>query len=116
MNFVVNKKVRQSAFTGKMHVAKHYDYLVGRIAKVTALGVVLEKEYEALFGFGNWQKAEFNHWACHMGGRYEMSLMFIDEEPHEVKGIVWYCLKEVGIGVSGDWHWYTLNQLMICEE
>ena len=96
-------------------VDKHTDF-IGQIAKVTEFGAELEKEYEEVFGIGNYHVAKRTHGYCYMGGRYEMSLMFIDEPPFSRDGVTWYCLKEVGVGVTGDWHWYTLNQLMICTE
>lgn len=92
-----------------------HTHLIGQIAKLTEFGMELEKEYEDVFGFGNYSSARQIHYFCYMGGKYEMSLMFIDEPPTTHNGETWYCLKEVGVGVMGDWHWYTLNQLMICE-
>lgn len=99
-----------------MFVADLHTHLIGKICKPTEFGVELEKEYEEIYKFGNWQKANQIYFFCHMGGRFEMSLMFIDQKPEVYNGIVWYCVKEIGVGVSGDWHWYTLNQLMICNE
>ena len=99
-----------------MFVADLHTHLIGKICKLTEFGLELEKEYEQIFGFGNYESAKTIHLYCYIGGRYEMSLMFIDEKPHIVNGIIWYCVKEIGVGVMGDWHWYTLNQLIICNE
>src|ERR1700741_3588112 len=93
-----------------------HEHLIGKICKLSERGVQLEYEYEKIFGIGNGDHARLNHFLCHMGGRYEMSLMFIGEQPYIKNGVVWYCVKEIGEGVLGDWYWYTLNQLVICEE
>ncbi len=88
--------------------------LIGKICKLTSFGVELEREYEQLFGIGNYNQAEMIYGYCHRGGKHEMSLMFIDEPPVRRNGVIWFCVKETGVGVSGDWLWYTLDQLMIC--
>ena len=90
-----------------------HTHLVGKLCKLTRMGAELEKEYEQLFHVGNYNRALDINFFCYMGGRYEMSLMFIDEKPIRRQNVVWYCVKEVGVGVMGDWHWYTLDQLMI---
>ncbi len=90
---------------------KHKQY-IGRICKVSLQGVALEKIYEEVLGISTYAEKVYEY--CHFGGKFEMSLMFIDEPPMVVKGETFYCLLEVGIGVSGDWHWFTLNQLIIC--
>ena len=95
-------------------IDEHTD-LIGKIAKLSEFGVELEKEYEELFNVGNYCNAKDIYFYCHRGGRYEMSLIFIDEPPIKHNGITWFCLKEVGVGVNGDWHWFTLNQLIICD-
>jgi hypothetical protein len=93
---------------------EHTD-MIGKIAKLTERGVLLEKEYVDLFGIGNEIFAKLLHQYCYEGGKYEISFMFIDEPPFKKNGVTWFCLKEVGMGVSGDWYWFTLNQLMICQ-
>lgn len=90
--------------------------LIGSVAKVSEFGVELAKEYESYLGIGSYDNTYRTWQFCHMGGRYEMSLMFISEPPFIEKGVKFYCLKEVGAGVGGDWHWYSLNQLVICNE
>lgn len=92
------------------------DSLVGRIAKLTERGVLLAKEYEELLGIGSEGSARKIHEYCHMGGQYEMSLIFINEPPFIAKGVTFYFLKEIGKGVGGDWHLYSLNQLIFCNE
>jgi hypothetical protein len=42
--------------------------------------------------------------------------MFIDEKPIKRNGVIWYCLKEVGKYSTGDYYWFTLNQVLICSE
>lgn len=90
--------------------------LMGCICKLTEFGVELAKEYEELLKIGSYDRTKREYGFCHMGGRYEMSLMFINEPPFIQNGVKFYCLKEIGVGVMGDWHWYSLNQLMICIE
>ena len=87
---------------------------IGKIAKLTEFGVLLSKEYEAIFHFGNPLVDESVNYYCHCGGRYEISLMFVDEAPEKRNELTWWCLKEIGIGASGDYHWYTLDQLIMC--
>lgn len=88
--------------------------LVGKICKITMLGCQLEKEYEEMFGIGDYRRACFCHWR-HQPGKYQMLFMFIDQKPVKKHGLTWYCVKEIGNGVMGDWHWYTLDQLIICD-
>lgn len=90
--------------------------LLGCIAKLTEFGVELEKEYEKTFGIGSYNRAFRIWYYCHLEGRYQMSLMFIDQQPYVKNGVKFYCLKEVGVGVMGDWHWFSLNQLIVCNE
>ncbi len=68
---------------------------IGKICKITAFGVELEKEYEQLFGIGNYNYALllFEYYYCN--NNYELSLMFIDEAPITRNGVTWYCMKEV---------------------
>ena len=97
-----------------LRIADDHTDLIGKLAKLTAFGVELEAEYERLFGVGSYSSARETYYYCHRGGRYEMALIFIDQPPERRNGVTWYCLKEVGVGVMGDWHWFTLDQLMIC--
>ena len=97
-----------------LRIADIHTDLIGKICKPTEWGVELEKEYDLLFNRNNYLSQLRTYQYCTMGGRYEMSLMFIDEKPYKECGLTFYCLKEVGIGVMGDWHWFTLDQLMIC--
>jgi hypothetical protein len=93
----------------------HHTDLIGKIAKLTDFGVEIEKQYQETFKIGNYSKAQrINHY-CYLGNKYEMSLIFINEKPIKRNGVIWFCLKEIGFGVSGDLHWFTLNQLMISE-
>jgi hypothetical protein len=90
--------------------------LIGKICKLTSFGVELEKEYEQVFGVGNYHSAQTLFEYCHCGNKYELSLMFIDEKPIKRNGVVWYCLKEIGKYSTGDYYWVTLCQVMICSE
>lgn len=99
----------------KLFISGIHTELIGKLAKLTEQGVILEQEYEYLFGMGNYEKAIHNHYYHYCGGRYELKLMFIDEPPFSIAGQTWYCLKEVGTGCHGDYFWYTLDQLMICD-
>lgn len=102
--------------TEEMLVVKDHTYLIGKIAKLTEFGVLLAAEYVELFNIGNESTTRQIHYFCNTPGKYQMSLMFINQEPFTKLGKTWYCLKEVGVGVMGDWHWYTLDQLIICED
>lgn len=93
--------------------SEHTEY-IGKICKLTAFGLVLEQEYESLFGVGNYQVAQHIFQYCYLNNRYAICLMFIDEPPITRDGVTWYCFKEFGTGCSGDWHWFTLNQVMVC--
>lgn len=92
-----------------------HTHLIGKTCKVTKWGVVLAKEYEQLLGIGShtvtYRLEEYGQ----IGGRYEISLMFIDEPPERRNGVTFYCLKEIGPESSGDWHWLSLDQIIICE-
>ena len=90
--------------------------LLGKLAKLTEFGVDLEKEYEELFGIGNYYQALHLCYYCHSKGKYEISLMFIDETPIKRGGVLWYYLKDVGKYAEGNYYLFTLNQLMICSE
>lgn len=91
--------------------------LIGKIAKLTDFGVELEKEYQDLFGVGNYASAFHLHqYHSKDFGKYQLMLMFIDERPINRNGVVWYCLKEIGKYATGDYFWFTLNQLIICNE
>jgi hypothetical protein len=87
---------------------------IGKLSKLTEMGLMLEKEYEILFNIGNYGKAEMLFYYCYAQGRYQINLMFVDEKPVTRDGLIWFCLKEVGVGVYGDLHWFTLDQLIIC--
>jgi hypothetical protein len=99
-----------------LKVLDSHKELIGKICKLTAFGVQLELEYEKEFGIGNHSNAKRLFDYCHSENQYEISLMFIDERPMKLNGMVFYCLKEIGKGSTGDWHWFTLNQIMLCNE
>lgn len=98
-----------------MFAVQDHSYLIGKIAKTSPLAVELEVEYERLFEVGNVNQIQMIDYYCHCGGRYELSLIFLDEPVYKKKGMTWYCLKDIGTGASGDWYWLTLDQLIICE-
>lgn len=91
-------------------------HLIGQIAKVTERGVLLAKEYEDILKIGLADSTRKIYEYCYAQGKNEISLMFINERPVKVGGVIFYCLKEIGHNVHGDWHYYSLNQLMICNE
>jgi len=99
-----------------MQIVDEHTEFIGKISKITEFGIELEGEYEKLFNVGNLSKAQMIYYYCYMGGRYEISLMFIDEPPIKRNGVTWFCLKEIGTGNNGDLHWFTLNQLLICDK
>lgn len=98
-----------------LRILDEHTQFIGKICKLTEFGVCLEVEYEKLFGIGSEYTANRTFYYCHLGGRYEMSLMFIDEPPIKKESMTWFCLKEIGVGVSGDYHWHTLDQIIICK-
>lgn len=77
------------------------------------MGVNLEREHERLFKIGNYHKAECIYYWCF--NQKDYALMFIDELPIIKFTKTWYCVKEIGDDTNGDWYWFTLDQLMICE-
>jgi hypothetical protein len=95
-------------------VDEHTD-LIGKLAKLTEFGVKLEEQYKEMFNVGNVWTAKMVHNYCYCKGRYEISLMFVDEPPIKRNGVTWFCLKEVGQVIYGDLRWFTLNQLVLCE-
>ena len=88
--------------------------LVGRIAKLHSMAVEIERGYQSTLGFGDPERVERAFCYNHCGGRYQTSFMFIDEPPFRKYGVDFYCLQEIGCGVNGDWVWYSLEQLIIC--
>lgn len=96
----------------EFHSQKHKQF-IGKICKVSLQGVILEKEYEKLFGIITYAEKIYEY--CQVKGKYEMNLIFIDEPPINKMGETFYCVKEIGNGVFGDLHWFTLNQLVICD-
>lgn len=98
--------------TIEFHVHKH---LIGKLCKLTDFGLILEKEYE-LLGFGNARSYERILFYNQLKDQNSISLISIDEYPHKINGVLLFCVKEIGKYSSGDWHWFSLNQLIICEE
>ena len=86
---------------------------IGKICKLTSFGVELEKEYELLFGIGNHYSALMLFDFCNNN---EVRLMFVDEKPFSREGVIWYCLKDVGKYSEVNYHWFTMNQILICSE
>ena len=105
----------QSYDDDKRRILDLHTEFIGKIAKTTSFGLVLEKEYEKIFNVGNEYKFDRLHYYCHLKNKYELSLIFIDEKPITKNGVTWFCLKEIGNGCNGDWHWLTLNQITVCE-
>ena len=98
----------------KLRIINDHTPLIGKLAKLTAMGLHLEQEYQTLFEVGNYFKAQLIHYYCYLQNKYEINLIFIDEAPIKRDGLTWFCLKEIGNGVHGDYHWFTLDQLMVC--
>jgi hypothetical protein len=98
-----------------MRIVDLHTDLIGKICMITEVGVALEKEYEKMYGIGNYYAAQqLFHFNYH--SKYKYVLMFIDEKPFTKFNETWFCVKEVGEHSNGDMHWYTLNQLIICEQ
>lgn len=81
---------------------------VGRIGKLTELGVELEAEYVNLFGLGYVDIATRIFRFCKY---FDMFLVLIDEPPFKRNGVVWYCFKLIGKDSTDDWYWFTLDQI-----
>lgn len=92
-----------------------HTHLIGKTCKLTKFGIELEKEYSEQFGIGNPQTVKILfEYGQMVNSDFEIRLMFIDEKPMSNYGLTWFCLKEVGKYSSGDYHWFTLEQLVIC--
>jgi len=91
-------------------------HLIGKLAVITDFGLQLEEQYKKLFGVGNIYSYRQLLRYCKADGQYKIRLMFIDEKPHQHNNLTFFCLKEIGKGCSGDWHWFTLDQLMVCDD
>lgn len=96
-------------------IADLHTDLIGKLCVITSIGVQLEREYEQMYGIGNYQSAQLLYHYNHES-KYKFLLMFIDEKPFSKFNETWFCVKEVGKWSNGDMHWFTLNQLMICEQ
>lgn len=109
----VNKAPRSEVILDGLHLQ-----LVGKLAVLTEFGVELSEQYRILYDVGN-PESDLNilKW-CQDLGKYKVRLIFIDEPSIKVGNLRFFCLKEVGVGIGkyGDWHWFTLDQLMICDE
>lgn len=97
-----------------MNLHEPHKWLVGKIAKLHYSAIEIERGYMSNIGIGNVHKVELMYWQQHSRGKYETSLMFVDEPPFRQKGVVFYCLQEIGKEAFGDWHWFSLEQLIIC--
>lgn len=92
-----------------------HTHLIGKTCKLTKFGIELEKEYSEQFGIGNPQIVQILfEYGQMVNSDFEIRLMFVDEKPMSNYGLTWFCLKEVGKYSSGDYHWFTLEQLVIC--
>lgn len=88
----------------------HTQFL-GKTCKLTSFGVLLEKEYESLFGIGSPEQAQRLYDYC---SQDRIRLIFVDEKPIKIYGLTFFCLKEVGKDGNGDLYFFTSEQLMIC--
>lgn len=91
-----------------------HNHLIGKICKLTDFGLVLANEYQAMFGIGNFVTARMLHWSMQQPGNKVM-LMFNKERPFNRLGTTWYCFTEVGEEGNGDYHWFTLDQVVVCK-
>ena len=99
-----------------MRVADLHTDLIGRICKLNQMAVPLEREYEIIFGFGNAHIVEDLFWLQEKHCS-KIAFIFIDEKPFTKDKETWFCIKEFSTTnkkVNGDYHWLTLNQLIIC--
>lgn len=89
--------------------------LAGKIAVLSQFGLEVEREYSNILGLGNYELARRVYHYNHMEGKYASKLMFLNEPPMRKDGVVFYCLKEVGVNAPDDWYWFSLDQLIIIE-
>jgi hypothetical protein len=113
MKVIVNPNKVEKAIT--MLDGMHLPF-VGKLAVLTELGVCISEQYRQLYGIGNPEQDYNLYYHYQTNGKYSIKLMFINEPSIQAENHRFFCLKEVGIGIGrhGDWHWYTLDQLMIC--
>lgn len=88
--------------------------LIGKIAKLHSQAEELEREYVSMYNVGsvNTIRKLLYFQNFHYS---KMKFLFIDEKPVRKFNETWFCLKEIGKDVNGDYHWFTLNQLIMCE-
>ena len=98
-----------------MRLIEEHSWLIGKVAKLHSSAGAIEQGYTEAIGIGDVDKIDKLYWRCHCGGPYEISFMFVDEQPFRRLGVVFYCLQEIGNGVFGDWHWFSLEQLIVCD-
>jgi hypothetical protein len=97
-----------------LRISDIHTTFIGKICKLTSIGVEIEKEYEKLFGIGNYFTAERLFYYCHSNNENKLILIFIDEKPITKHGLTWFCLKEIGNNSANDYYWFTLDQIVIC--
>ena len=86
-----------------MRLIEEHSWLIGKMAKLHSSAVAIEQGYTEAIGIGDVDKIDKLYWRCHCGG------------PYRRLGVVFYCLQEIGNGVFGDWHWFSLEQLIVCD-
>ena len=96
-------------------MTENYKTLIGKTAKLTKQGVKIENLYNNPLKMG-YYKAMILFDYCYRPDEFQISFQFVDEPPETQNGITYYCLKQIGKHSSGDWYWFTLDQLMICDE
>lgn len=55
--------------------------MIGKVAKLHSSAVAIEQGYTEAIGIGDVDKIDKLYWRCHCGGPYEISFMFVDEQP-----------------------------------
>lgn len=86
--------------------------LAGKLAVLSEFGLEVEREYNKILHLGNYDIARQIIYRNHMEGKYATKLMFLNEPPVRKHGVVFYCLKEVGKYSTGDWYWFSLDNLL----
>lgn len=91
-----------------------YKWLVGKLAKLSKDAHHIELGYLDNIGIGNPDKISELIYQCYRNDEYQIKFMFVNEPPFKKMGVEFYCLQEIGNVVFGDWYFFSLEQLIIC--
>jgi hypothetical protein len=90
--------------------------LLGQLAKITRLGVSLEANISNCSALGVFTRPGGCITTVTIGANAPCACCLSMSRPSGGETLPGFCLKEVGQDSTGDWYWYTLDQLLICGE